>query len=180
MTTKNDFTVEEWEKVSALPGLVLAGAAWADGKMMPAMRELVAGGEVLTAAANGQPEGSVVRDIFAGAAQSKPDLGDAKPASTEDAVTLMTGKIQEAFAILSSKATPDEVAAVRTTLEGTAKAVVERLGSGFWGSGSEKVSAGEQAFLDRLAQVLETGEVPAAPAAEAPAAEAAPEAPAAE
>ncbi len=181
MTTKNDFTVEEWEKVSALPGLVLAGAAWADGKMMPAMRELVAGGEVLTAAANGQPEGSVVRDIFAGAAQSKPDLGDAKPASTEDAVTLMTGKIQEAFAILSSKATPDEVAAVRATLEGTAKAVVERLGSGFWGSGSEKVSAGEQAFLDRLAQVLETGEVPAAPAEAAAAAPAAaPEAPAAE
>ena len=175
MTTKNDFTVEEWEKVSALPGLVLAGAAWADGKMMPAMRELVAGGEVLTAAANGQPEGSVVRDIFAGAAQSKPDLGDAKPASTEDAVTLMTGKIQEAFAILSSKATDDEVAAVRSTLEATAQAVVERLGSGFWGSGSEKVSAGEQAFLDRLAQVLETGVVPEAPAdapaADAPAAE---------
>ncbi|HET7900707.1 MAG TPA: hypothetical protein VFL59_05930 [Candidatus Nanopelagicales bacterium] len=171
MTTKDDFTAEDWEKVAALPGLVLAGAAWADGKMMPAMRELVAGGEVLTAAANGQPEGSVVRDIFAGAAQSKPDLGDAKPASTEDAVTLMTGRIQEAFAILSATATPDEVAAVRTTLEGTATAVVERLGSGFWGSGSDKVSEGERAFLDRLAAVLETGEVPAAPVPEAPAAE---------
>ncbi len=50
----------------------------------------------------------------------------------------------------------------------------ERLGSGFWGSGGEKVSAGEQAFLDRLATVLETGEVPTAseaPATEAPAAE---------
>jgi hypothetical protein len=40
---------------------------------------------------------------------------------------------------------------VRATLEETAKAVVERLGSGFWGSGSEKVSEGEKAFLERLA-----------------------------
>ena len=52
------------------------------------------------------------------------------------------------------EATADEVASIRTTLEATAKAVVERLGSGFWGSGSEKVSEGEQAFLDRLAHVL--------------------------
>ena len=171
MTSKNDFTVEEWEKVSSLPGLVLAGAAWADGKMVPAMREIVAGGQVLMAAAEGQPEGSVVRDIFAAASENKPDLGDAKPESTEAAVSLMTGKIQDAFAILAAKATPDEVAAVRSTLEATAQAVVERLGSGFWGSGSEKVSAGEQSFLDRLAQVLENGVVPVDPADGAPAAE---------
>ena len=66
----------------------------------------------------------------------------------------MTGRIAEAFALLKTKATADEVASIRTTLEATAKAVVERLGSGFWGSGSEKVSEGEQAFLDRLTHVL--------------------------
>ena len=136
--------------------------------MVPAMRGIVAGGAVLTAAAAGPPEGSVVRDIFAGASGSKPEV-EGKPESTEAAVELMTGQIQTAFAILAAKATPDEVAAVRPTLEATAQAVVERLGSGFWGAGSEKVSGGEQAFLDRLAQVLETGTVPNEPAPNEPA-----------
>jgi hypothetical protein len=154
MTTKDDFTAEEWTKVAALPGLVLTGAAWADGKMMPAVREIVAGGEVLSKAGASQPEGSLVHDMFAEAGKHKPDLGEAKPASTEQAVELISGQINDAFSLLESKASTDEVAVVRTTLEDAAKAVVERLGSGFWGSGSSKVSEGEQAFLGRLADIL--------------------------
>ena len=46
MTTKDDFTADEWELVSGLPGMVLAAAAWSDGKLVPAMREVIAGGEV--------------------------------------------------------------------------------------------------------------------------------------
>lgn len=153
MTTKDDFTVTEWEKVAALPGLVLAGAAWADGKMMPAMREVVAGGEVLSKAAAGEPEGSIVRDIFTGSSGAKPAL-EGKPESTEAAVELVSAQIKESWDTLAAKASPEELAKVREVLEATAKAVVERLGSGFWGSGSDKVSAGEQAFLDRLAAVL--------------------------
>jgi hypothetical protein len=162
MTTKNDFTPEEWELVSGLPGLVLAGAAWSDGKMVPAVREIVAGGEVLQKASVGAPEGSLVHDLFAGAADSKETkaaMSDDKPASPEAASELLTAKVGEAFGVLSAKATPEEVADVRATLEATAKAVVERLGSGFWGSGSDKVSEGEKAFLERLATVL--GDAPA-------------------
>ena len=163
MTTKDDFSAEEWELVSGLPGLVLAGAAWSDGKMVPAVREIVAGGEVLQKAALGAPEGSLVRELFSGAADSKETKaamsGDDKPASPEAAVELLTAKVGEAFGVLSAKATPEEVASVRATLEETAKAVVERLGSGFWGSGSDKVSEGEKAFLARLATVL--GDTPA-------------------
>jgi hypothetical protein len=164
MTTKNDFTVEEWEKVAGLPGLVLAGSAWADGKMMPAMREIMAGGEVLQKAAAAAPEGSFERDVFAGAAGQKPAV-EGKPSSTTEAVDLLAGQISEGFAILAAKATPEEVEAVRSTLKETAKAVCERLGSGFWGSGSQKVSEGEQAFLDRLDQILDNpAEIPTTPA----------------
>jgi len=154
MASKSDFTDEEWVKIASLPGLVLGGAAWADGKMMPAMREIVAGGEVFAKAGQSAPEGSLVRDVFDAASKQKLDLGEAKPESTQAAVELITGQIGEAFALLSTKASPEEVAAVRSTLQDAAKATVERLGSGFWGSGGEKVSEGEQAFLDRLASVL--------------------------
>ena len=95
-----------------------------------------------------------MRDVFDAASKQKLDLGEAKPESTQAAVELITGQIGEAFALLSTKASPEEVAAVRSTLQDAAKATVERLGSGFWGSGGEKVSEGEQAFLDRLASVL--------------------------
>jgi hypothetical protein len=127
------------------------------------VREIVAGGEVLQKAAAGSPEGSLVRDLFAGAADSKETksaMSDDKPASPQAAVDMLTAKVGEAFGVLSSKAVPEEVATVRATLEDTAKAVVERLGSGFWGSGSEKVSEGEKAFLERLAAVL--GDAPTA------------------
>ena len=163
MTTKADFTAEEWELVSGLPSLVLAGAAWADGKMVPAVREIVAGGQVLQQAAASAPEGSLVRDLFAGATDSKEakeTMGEDKPSSPQDAVEKLTAKVGEAFALLEAKATPEEVASVRTTLEATAKAVVERLGSGFWGSGADKVSEGEKAYLERLATVL--GDAPSA------------------
>jgi hypothetical protein len=154
MATKSDFTDEEWAKIASLPGLVIGGAAWADGKMMPAVREIVAGGEVFAKAGSTAPEGSLVRDVFDGASKQKLDLGEAKPESTQAAVELISGQIGEAFALLASKASSDEVAAVRSTLQDAAKATVERLGSGFWGSGDAKVSEGEQAFLDRLAAVL--------------------------
>ena len=162
MTTKDDFTADEWELVSGLPGMVLAAAAWSDGKLVPAMREVIAGGEVLSKAATEAPEGSLAREIFSGASTSeaKATTKEGKPASPEAASEELTAKIGDAFAALSAKATFDEVVSVRATLEATATAVVERLGSGFWGSGSDKVSAGEAAFLARLAQVL--GDAPSA------------------
>lgn len=156
MTTKDVFTAEEWELVSGLPALVLAAAAWSDGKMVPAMREAMAGGQVLAQAAAGAPEGSLVHDLFskASADEAKSATKQSHVASPEQAVEALTAKIGEGFGLLEAKATPEEVASVRATLEATARAVVERLGSGFWGSGADKVSEGEAAFLARLAEVL--------------------------
>ena len=50
MTTKDDFTAEEWAQVSTLPVLVTAGAAFADGrKLVSTVREVVTGQKALSA-----------------------------------------------------------------------------------------------------------------------------------
>lgn len=156
MTSKADFTPEEWEKVASLPGYVLGAAAWSDGKAMPAMREVVAGGKVMAQAAAGQPEGSLVRDLFSHPARPQKPEGtpSAGSSAAEAGLAMVTAEITESWALLRTKATSDELAQVRSTLEGAAKAAVERLGTGFWGSGPETVSAGEQAFLARLDSIL--------------------------
>jgi hypothetical protein len=156
MTSKADFTPQEWEKVASLPGYVLGAAAWSDGKAMPAMREVMAGGQVMMTAAAGEPDGSLVKDLFSHPARpEKPDAAAASGRSAaEMGLEMVTVEIQESWALLRARATPEELAKVRSTLEAAAKAAVERLGTGFWGSGDEKVSSGEQAFLERLDGIL--------------------------
>jgi hypothetical protein len=65
------------------------------------------------------------------------------------------GKVRKALALLGTKASPEEVAAykkmIATVAEETAKASKE---GGFLGFGGERVSAGEQAFLDQVKSLL--------------------------
>jgi hypothetical protein len=64
-------------------------------------------------------------------------------------------KVREALALLGTKASPDEVAAYKkmivTVAEETANASKE---GGFLGFGGERVSAGEQAFVDQVKALL--------------------------
>jgi hypothetical protein len=154
MAGKDLFTDEEWALIASLPGLVIMGATVSDGKVMPSVREVAAGSEVLVAAAKTHPPDSIIGELVAGMKDSKPDLGEEKPTSGEAVLELLVGQIQTGWTTFTSKAPADDVAALRELLTGAAKAVVERLGTGFMGSGSEKVSPGEQAFVDRLAAVL--------------------------
>ena len=66
------------------------------------------------------------------------------------------GKVREALALLGTKATPEELASYKQMIvmvaEKTAKASKE---GGFLGFGGERVSAGEQAFLDQVKSLLQ-------------------------
>ena len=154
MAGKDLFTDEEWATIAPIPGLVVMAASMADGKMMPSVREITAGGEVLVEAAKAHPDNTLIGELVAGMKDEKPDLGEAKPSSSEAVVDLLVGQIQAGWTTFTSKAPADDVTALRDLLSAAAKAVVERLGTGFMGSGAEKVSPGEQSFLDRLAGVL--------------------------
>jgi hypothetical protein len=161
MTTRADFTDEEWTKVSAVPGLVLVAACLSDGHMMPSVRELSAGSEALSAGIDTYPSNAVLQEWKTDAKQgataakeeAKPEEG-AKVENVAQAVDSIVADLEPALALLRAKVTPEEFSQIGDVLNASAKAVVERLGDGFWGSGKEKVDATEQQFVDRLAVLL--------------------------
>lgn len=148
------FTEEEWALVAPIPALVVMAASISDGKAMPSVREITAGAEVLVEAAKDHPADTLVGELVAGMKDHKPELGEPKPSSTEGVVDALAAQIETGWRTFITKAPSDDVVALREVLTSTAKAVVERLGTGFMGSGDEKVTASEQAFVDRLATIL--------------------------
>jgi hypothetical protein len=161
MTTRADFTDEEWTKVSAVPGLVLVAACLSDGHMMPSVRELKAGSEALAQGIDAHPDNAILQEWKTGAKQgaeaakqeAKPEEGE-KVENVAQAVDSIVADLEPGLELLRAKVTPEEFSQIGEVLNATAKAVVERLGDGFWGSGKEKVDATEQQFIDRLAALL--------------------------
>jgi hypothetical protein len=154
MAGKDLFTDEEWALVAPIPALVVMAASISDGKAMPSVREITAGAEVLVEAAKDHPAGTLVGELVAGMKDQKPSLGEEKPASTEAVVDELAAQIETGWRTFVAKAPSEDVVALRDLLTTAASAVVERLGTGFMGSGEEKVSTSEKEFVDRLATIL--------------------------
>ncbi|MCA0330970.1 MAG: hypothetical protein LCI03_13855 [Actinobacteria bacterium] len=157
MTTREQFTDDEWQQASALPGLVVMAASLSDGKMMPSIRELQAGTEVLAAGAQKYPDNLLLQQLKEGMSAAKEESSEEiqqdKAGSVAEVVEKLVEEIQESVDVIKAKVTADEFFQVREVLEGAASAVVERIGSGFMGSG-EKVSESEKAFVERLRTIL--------------------------
>ena len=153
MATRERFTDDEWRQASALPGLVLMGASLSDGKMMPSIRELQAGSAVLTAGAAKYPDNVLLQQLKESASaakeESSAEIKQDKPENVAAVVDEIVGQIEESLALIKTKVTAEEFFQLREVLEEAAEAVVERIGTGFMGSG-EKVSESEKAFVERL------------------------------
>lgn len=149
MTSKDDFTAEEWSRVLALPGLVLGAAALADGRNVVAlMKEATAGGTTLSAEVAKYPTNPIIASFTDGSMKA-PDT-----TSTDEAVAMMLEETSAAFALVRAKATPQEAAEVGSVLTTVAAAVVAAAGSGMFGGGADKVDPREQVVLDRLAGII--------------------------
>ncbi len=157
MTTREQFSDEQWAEASALPALVIMAASLADGKVMPSIRELKAGGEVLVAGAARYPDNVLLQHLKEGAeaakAETKEGQEQAKPTSVDDMVGTLLGQIEESVAVARGRLATEEFGQLREVLLEAAAAVVERLGGGFMGSG-DKVTESETSFVARLTQIL--------------------------
>ena len=156
MTTKTDFTDEEWARLRRAP--VVAGMAitLADpGGPIEALKESMATVKTVLDVAKTGGQGELVdalaKDVAEMAGQRKNPVGDFKPKGGAAGQEILA-ELGEANRLVGEKATPE---AFREWLiraaQGAADAAKE---GGFMGFRAEQVSEGEQRMLERVREVL--------------------------
>jgi len=162
MTTRTDFSPEQWQAIRNAPQLVaLATAAAGNSGLFGSLSEgMSVAGTVASALKGDQP---LLREIFAKeelqAAQeqvrtSLKSISD-KAALNTYLETAATDAAMAALTALSSKGASADADAYRKMLTGIGTKVADAAKEGsFLGFGGERVSEGEKKFLARLESVV--------------------------
>jgi hypothetical protein len=144
MTSKENFTAEEWAIVAEAP--LLAGARVATAERGGTVRERLAIRRVYAAARELRGESALLDALVA----SSPSLRGA-----DDRIAASSDQLRAALAILVAKVTAEEVDAYKGFVLAVVQTVAEALREGgFVGIGGEEVSEREQAALDEISALL--------------------------
>jgi hypothetical protein len=155
MSTKADYTKEEWESLLKAP-LMAAMAVVAASPSGPigVVQEMFAVGKGLMQGAEGTTNalvGALVADMKAGA---RPATPSERPQDLAQVKAQALGACREVAALLNRKA-PGEAEGFKRWLLGTAQHAAEAAKEGgFLGIGGVQVSDAEKAALAEVAQVL--------------------------
>jgi hypothetical protein len=153
MTTKSDFTQEEWVRVRRAPFVAGMAISMADpGGPIELTKETSASLKLATnPPSREQLLAEIALDIQAMTQERQNPLTDFKPTQDSDPRQQMVEELSAVSAIVSSKATAEESAAFRQWLLATAQAAADAAKEGgFLGFGAVQVSEGEQNMLDQL------------------------------
>jgi hypothetical protein len=159
MTTRADFTDEEWARLERAPIVAGMAISLADpGGPIEAVKESMAAIRTVTEAArSGAGDGlvdAVAKSVAAKAQQRESPLGDFRPRGAQAGDQILE-ELRAVNGLLSRKATPDEAAAFRSWLIAAAQRTAEAAKEGgFLGFNAQRVSEGEQRMLTRLGEVL--------------------------
>jgi hypothetical protein len=157
MTTRADFTDEEWARLERSPIVAAMAISLADpGGPIEAVKESMAAIRTVTDAA--QSGDDLVQEVATSFAdkvkQRQSPVGDFKPKGSM-AGQMILDELQAVNRIVTQKATPEEAAAFREWLLAASKGAAEAAKEGgFMGFKAERVSQGEKDMLDKLAEVL--------------------------
>ena len=159
MTTKSDFTEEEWQRLERSP--IVAGMAitLADpGGPIEAVKESVAAIKTVTEAAQSGGQGELVDEVAKSvtekAQKRQSPLGGFKPKGATAGQEVIE-ELQAVNAILADKATAEDAASFREWLLSAAQRSADAAKEGgFMGFKAERVSEGEQKMLDKLREIL--------------------------
>jgi hypothetical protein len=159
MTSKTDFTDEEWVRLKRAPFVAGLAISLADpGGPIEAVKETSATLKTVRAAESGgrgQLVGALAREVVEDAGHRKNPLAGFKPSKGANAGVEILEELREVNRIVSEKATPEDAAAVREwLLEAAQEAANAAKEGGFMGFHAERVSEGEQRMLDSLNEAL--------------------------
>lgn len=158
MTTKNDFSVEEWQLLTVAPVNAGSYIITADLSVMGAIREMKALGKALKDPTPPAAAQELVAELIADSeaqAKNEEEKETAPAQEGEDVREPIRQALQQTATLLDAKCTPAEAAGFKQWLLDVAQAVAEadKEGSHF-GIGGQRVSDKEQTALAELATLL--------------------------
>jgi hypothetical protein len=160
MTTKADFTDEEWTRLERAPLVAGMAISLADpgGPIEAAKESLAAVKTILETAKTGDGDGELVnavaKDVEAKAKQRENPLKGFKPRGGMAGEEILD-ELRAVNQIVTEKATPEEAEAFRKWLLDAAQRTADAAKEGgFLGFNAVRVSEGEQKMLDKLREVL--------------------------
>lgn len=158
MTTKSDFSEEEWARIVRAPFVAGLAITLADpGGPIEAAKETMAAMRSATSPPSREELlADVALDVQAMVQERRHPLKGYKPtgpAVGDEVVAELRGVVS----VVAAKASAEEAAAYGTWLLASAQAAADAAKEGgFMGFGAEQVSAGEQAMLDRVREAVAT------------------------
>jgi broad specificity phosphatase PhoE len=159
VTTKSDFTEDEWPRVVRAPFVAGMAISLADpGGPIELVKETAATLKTVREAAasggRGELVDAIARDVVADTQQRKSPLHDFKARGALAGQEILE-ELAEVNRIVSEKATPEEADEYRDWLRAAAQEAANAAKEGgFMGFHAQRVSEGEQRMLDKLAEVL--------------------------
>jgi hypothetical protein len=159
MTTRNDFTDEEWARLGRAPLVAGMAISLADpGGPIEATKETMASLRTIVEAAQGGGRGefvdAVAKDTVERAQRRENPMGDFKPRGALAGEEILE-ELRTVNGLVTAKATDEEAADFRAwLLDAAQRAANAAKEGGFMGFRAELVSEGEQRMLDKLGEVL--------------------------
>ena len=160
MTSKADFSEEEWTRLKRAPFLAGMAISLADpGGPIEAVKETAATLKTVVGAAEkggrGELVDAIAREAVEEARQRRSPLTGFKPGKGANAGVEILDELAEVNRIVSQKGTPGDAEPLRDWLIAAAQEAANAAKEGgFMGFHAERVSEGEQRMLDRLGEVL--------------------------
>lgn len=157
MTTKSDFTEEEWVRIRRAPFVAGMAISLADpGGPIEMAKETIA---TVKSAANPPSRehllAEIALDIQSMTQQKQNPLGDYRVTDGKRAGQQILDELRSVQQIVASKATPEEATAFSQWLVATAQSAADAAKEGgFMGFRAEQVSQGEKSMLDQVRSAL--------------------------
>ena len=159
MTSRTDFTDEEWRRLGRAPLVAGMAISFADpGGPIEALKETNASLRTVLQAAESGDHGAFVQavanDVAEQARQRHNPLQDFKPRGA-DARQAIEDEMRAVNDLLVAKTTPEEADAFREWLKQSAQAAaLAAKEGGFLGFKAERVSENEQQMLEKLGAIF--------------------------